>query len=882
MITLRRSCMFQPVRRAVRRIVPDPIAVFLRNNLPTVTGSAQAPASQAAGTTTETPVASHRATSAERPHPTKQSKTLQIAEPLLSASPADVAAAIRRLLEEKQPSTALGVASALQGTPAALAAGIVAGVRGFDDRAWGLLKDLPVEIWSVLAPSEYVRSGLACDRDATVASLWSLTKTPPPKMPARAWHDLLGPVYAYGESELAKAIFKRLDGAVGDGSGVDGNVRWPRDWFRDWVDKPGDAPTIQQAQGVTSSFAILDYRHPDRFRASANIGDHVQSLAALSHVVRHQGLRFDGADDMVDLASRLQSRVRPEVRRTDRTGTVQLLLAQRDASNHDAFPVDTWAIGFGWYMHPQFGINYDFPFHPNLRPIFVSFHVNSRQMITPEAIEYLKKYGPVGCRDWTTVDLLLSAGVDAFFSGCMTTTVSNVFPDTDVRPADDAPTAYIDVPAEKVPAGALTAGQARDAVRLTPFAQNVDFAVGMLETYRRKYADITTSRLHVYLPSRSIGVKVNFTPENMSDPRFAGLAPIDDAAFDAIRDGINAKLEPVIGAALSGSSVDEVYGLWRELTGPAVSAAKERLAQQVEIAAPTSRLASVVPQSAPALPNGLDPNAIHVAIRATRHHVRLLRVLLSSIAEHTSRPVHARIITRSPDLFKVGELEQTAPGVRVSVVDSRAYAEDLVKPDGDEHSAAEVDKFITADLFPGVRRLITMPVGTIVTGDLAELADLELDGQLLAAPRPYGSRHTSGYAVLLGAARRLRDLIDRSAEFRRLMHQRHAFDFERFETDLLVIDAQQWQERGSLRSLLGWAENFGLTYREALHAHLGAETAVIPDRWHVIPSQAPASDIALVHWAERPWPWGEDPAPLRDIWQAAQAVTNARSQPPVA
>ena len=56
--------------------------------------------------------------------------------------------------------------------------------------------------------------------------------------------------------------------------------------------------------------------------------------------------------------------------------------------------------------------------HDALRPLFVSFHCNKRDLLTDDAIAYLKRYGPVGCRDWTTVYLLLSAGVPAFFSGC--------------------------------------------------------------------------------------------------------------------------------------------------------------------------------------------------------------------------------------------------------------------------------------------------------------------------------------------------------------------------------------------------------------------------------------------------------------------------------
>ena len=59
----------------------------------------------------------------------------------------------------------------------------------------------------------------------------------------------------------------------------------------------------------------------------------------------------------------------------------------------------------------------------------MSFHVNRLEMLTDEAQDYLREHGPVGCRDWNTVYLLLSAGIDAFFTGCLSTTVDALFSD---------------------------------------------------------------------------------------------------------------------------------------------------------------------------------------------------------------------------------------------------------------------------------------------------------------------------------------------------------------------------------------------------------------------------------------------------------------------
>lgn len=85
-------------------------------------------------------------------------------------------------------------------------------------------------------------------------------------------------------------------------------------------------------------------------------------------------------------------------------------------------------VAFGWHLHSSFGLRHGLPYSPQVNPLFVSFHLSDLCALTPGAVTYLRWHGPLGCRDWTTVDLLLSAGVDAFFSGCLTTTVDAVYP----------------------------------------------------------------------------------------------------------------------------------------------------------------------------------------------------------------------------------------------------------------------------------------------------------------------------------------------------------------------------------------------------------------------------------------------------------------------
>ena len=316
--------------------------------------------------------------------------------------------------------------------------------QGYVELAWSLLREAPREIWTRHAAAEYARSGLAEAPGEALAEIRRLAAEDPPELRAKFWYDVLGPVFGMGASEEARAVFAIFDRHVSEDDQV-----WPaaakhRDWMREWVAADPDSPTAPATGRRT--FAVLDYGHPSATRASANIGDHVQSIAALGHLVRHDNVRLHGDEQLVGLLERLRERTRPERRRHDVEADLEVITAHRDASIYQAIPEDTWTLAFGWYMHPLFNFRHAFPLHRNLRPIFVSFHCNKRSLLTPEAVEYLKRYGPVGCRDWTTVYLLLSLGVPAFFSGCLTTTIDAVFPDLEGGPPAGAPIGYVDAP----------------------------------------------------------------------------------------------------------------------------------------------------------------------------------------------------------------------------------------------------------------------------------------------------------------------------------------------------------------------------------------------------------------------------------------------------
>ena len=105
-------------------------------------------------------------------------------------------------------------------------------------------------------------------------------------------------------------------------------------------------------------------------------------------------------------------------------------ICRENLSEYDANQVKM--IMNGWYMAcPD-----NWPPSSKIDPLFVSFHINmnvENKMLSEKSINYLKQHEPIGCRDLHTRDILMSAGVDAYFSGCLTLTLGRTYKRTNVN-----------------------------------------------------------------------------------------------------------------------------------------------------------------------------------------------------------------------------------------------------------------------------------------------------------------------------------------------------------------------------------------------------------------------------------------------------------------
>ena len=452
-----------------------------------------------------------------------------------------------------------------------LGLGLVLASRPLPELAWAQFSQVDEAVLAQLVPVEAVETALVVGTDEAVAAAVRIAEH------AQAFEtgdlvSLAGRFLITGHQQLARSLVEEAGRRPEEE--LD-QRRWRRPHRRRAPRQPPpldpshpatDDPTPAGAVG----FALFDYHIPDLSRASRNVGDYVQSLAMLGNLARFQQVRFSGAGGLGDLATALQPRVRPELR-IDSGGAVHLRRVSRDYSEGDDIPPDTWMVAFGWHLHSLFGLRHGFPYHPNINPLFVSFHLNTVAALTPEAIEYLAAHGPVGCRDWATVDLLLSAGVDAFFTGCLTTTIDAIYPElADIRRDQPGVVAVIDTPGRTVtayrPIERMTNSDPR--YRAVDLAEGIALADGLLEDYQRRVHRIVTSRLHSYLPATSLGIPVDFRPRKWGDVRFDGLLDLtpEAPALAEMREGIRALLASTLSLVLDHASKAEVYDHWRRLT----------------------------------------------------------------------------------------------------------------------------------------------------------------------------------------------------------------------------------------------------------------------------------------------------------------------------
>jgi lipopolysaccharide biosynthesis glycosyltransferase len=648
-----------------------------------------------------------------------------------------------------------------------------------------------------------------------------------------------------------------------------------------WLDPP---PRTIPDHAVP--FAVMDYQSPDQALTSGNVGDYVQTLALLSNLARLTSVTMTGEDGLGGLATELQSRVRPELRRPEVAGALHLLDVNREFSSVENIPEGTWMVAFGWHMHPLYDLRYDFPYHPNLRPIFVSFHVNRLDMLTEEALAYLREHGPIGCRDWTTVDLLLSAGVDAFFTGCLTSTVDAVFPTREEVYSGHGAVGLIDITpgaAGPVEGEVRTYTHQDDSYRHMSLPDGVHAAQRLLGGYQRTLDRAITRRLHAYLPLTALGVPAQLKPYSPGDVRFAGLTGLRPGAprLAEMQATIRDLIAEALAAVLGGAADKEVYALWREITAHRVQEAKARFAAPVEDTPTTVDVAAAVATSraasrrlGPPVSDAGSAGLTDIVLCFDQHRTEQTPVLLESLVTNATGPLRLWVLGRGLPEGYPDWLAAAFPSVPMTFLPCDHIDYGSVKRIPDRITISTMDRLLLPHLLEDVARVIYLDIDTLVLGDVTELARLDLGGSPIAAR----DSNVSEFHEWRLAAKRLRGPV--ASELMRRMGHRHGYGHAALNAGVLVLDLDRMRRDEFTATYLAWVERYGVHDQDVMLAYAGADRYVLDPRWNALPVLEDVVDPAIIHWAKQDKPWLPGLTFQRDLWQDYAERVRARLSSP--
>jgi len=284
----------------------------------------------------------------------------------------------------------------------------------------------------------------------------------------------------------------------------------------------------------TINFGVLTYSNPSDRWASSNIGDYVQSLAALNiyrKIVEEVSNVTYHMDDFVKLSL------------SNRVPGFNFIFIKRDnmsdlSQYHGHNNIIT--IMNGWWMHPYTdNLDIDFSIPSNITPIFVSFHMANKDILVTSQFSELNKFGRIGCRDLKTTEKFKSRGLDAYFTGCLTTTIDFYTwqQENEISYAVDTVPSKTDI----------FFSQMGFQWKNIPYKSGFLSALNVLQQYK-KCKNVKTSRLHCFLPCLAMGVPVKFiSPDGNesikewnSKDRFDGLRELQDSpsSFQSLRDSL--------------------------------------------------------------------------------------------------------------------------------------------------------------------------------------------------------------------------------------------------------------------------------------------------------------------------------------------------------
>ena len=755
-------------------------------------------------------------------------------------------------------------------TLGSLGFGTFLALDGLYDSALGYFKDAGVDLAKQKSPFEYFDTLLTTNKKKGVAEVREILDNPTSGRSSSYKMSLIRALIKHAEFDGLRGYVESIVLAEGArktlGEKAEVELKW---WHQLLQDDGSQAKPIKGA----INFAVMDYNMLDYTKTSSNRGDYVQTLAAISHLLRHQNVEFVGGSALAKYLDKIQKFVNPD-RRTGENAKkvkVQPVELHRDFASGRQYPENTWLISNGWFMHRPYKGEVDFPYPKNINPIMVSFHIQDPDVLTAKTVEELKKIGPIGCRDWTTVYRLRDYGVPAFFSGCVTTTVGQVLP----KAKAPGKTPRLAVVEAKVPFAKYFFWwkkrfiQIGDYVRDFTLVEGIEDARQMLAEYHT-YGHVITKRLHCYLPARSMGLPVTFTPGKRSDVRFEGLLDLNETDFNAIRHGLEHKLEVVTTAILAGKSRDEVMQIWRDLVAPDVKAADEYCKNLEPLGKPEIDLATVYKKFESHVmhlgKNKFGKNQVHLAFAVDQNLQNELAVVLASVVKNTKRDINAHVLTRGLGHDYWAKLHKLFPTINFHFHDFSDIDYGASVNLMSHITVSTFDRLFLPQVLKDVAKVLYLDVDILVRGDVGELYDLNVRNHVFAGKKS----RLDGWSNLVHVITRvsLRLPAKQAWALRRRAHETGKLSADTYNAGVLLMNLDRMRKDEFIENHLYLVEKLHLNDQDVMNFYSKGKALQIGDEWNFVPTQDYAKNPQIVHFAGPVKPWKPQNSLYKSEFQA--------------
>lgn len=190
----------------------------------------------------------------------------------------------------------------------------------------------------------------------------------------------------------------------------------------------------------------------------------------------------------------------------------------------------------GWYLHRQRSL----PLNEAIVPFFTSVHLSKAYKLDKAALKTFKKFEPIGCRDIQSMERFKEAGIEAYFSGCLTLTFEKrdnkrkgiLFVVDNIKGVDTFEK-FLKWEGSNEVISQLKKQFSDEEIKNAEFEiqtnskkltheSQFEIAEKWLEKLSSKELVVTT-RIHSLMPSMSLGTPALFVMRNNKDKRFEGL-----------------------------------------------------------------------------------------------------------------------------------------------------------------------------------------------------------------------------------------------------------------------------------------------------------------------------------------------------------------------